>query len=47
MTGSLCLAEGVETRDQMELLRQMRCSYGQGYYLSKPLDSEQAEEISS
>lgn len=41
--GMETIAEGVETRDQLELLRQMRCSFGQGYYLSKPLDSEQAE----
>ena len=31
------VAEGVETRDQYRLLRQMGCRYGQGYLFSKPL----------
>ena len=41
--GMETIAEGIETRDQLEMLRQMRCGYGQGYYLSRPLDREQAE----
>ncbi|WP_111642964.1 bifunctional diguanylate cyclase/phosphodiesterase [Marinimicrobium alkaliphilum] len=38
--GLRCIAEGVETREQLELLRDMGCQDIQGYYLSRPLDTE-------
>lgn len=31
------VAEGIETRDQYRLLRQMGCRYGQGYLFARPL----------
>ena len=31
------LAEGVETKEQLDLLREMGCDYIQGFYFSKPL----------
>ena len=31
------VAEGVETRQQLEILRALGCQYVQGYYISKPL----------
>lgn len=34
------LAEGVETREQMMFLRSIGCEMLQGYYYSKPMDSE-------
>jgi len=34
------IAEGVETKKQLEHLRTMQCQYAQGYYFSKPLESE-------
>ncbi|WP_018988679.1 putative bifunctional diguanylate cyclase/phosphodiesterase [Aromatoleum toluclasticum] len=34
------IAEGVETRAQMEFLRDLHCDYLQGYLLSHPLDAE-------
>ena len=37
------VAEGVETRDQLEILRALGCEYGQGYFFSKPLDTQSAE----
>jgi diguanylate cyclase (GGDEF)-like protein len=37
------VAEGVETREQLDLLRSLGCQYGQGYYFSKPLDHQAAE----
>ncbi len=37
------VAEGVETREQLEILRSLGCRYGQGYFFSKPLDSQSAE----
>ncbi|MDQ0268786.1 EAL domain-containing protein [Cytobacillus purgationiresistens] len=31
------LAEGVETKEQIDLLKQLKCHYAQGYYIHKPL----------
>ncbi len=38
------VAEGIETTEQMTLLRKLNCNYGQGYLFSKPLDAPDAEE---
>ncbi|GBL04510.1 diguanylate cyclase [Glaciecola sp. KUL10] len=32
------VAEGVETKEQLECLREFGCSYAQGYYFSKPIE---------
>jgi diguanylate cyclase (GGDEF)-like protein/PAS domain S-box-containing protein len=37
------VAEGVETQEQLEILRSLGCKYGQGYFFSKPLDAQSAE----
>ena len=34
------VAEGIETADQLEHLRQLGCETGQGYYFSKPLPAD-------
>ncbi|MBB6452309.1 diguanylate cyclase (GGDEF)-like protein/PAS domain S-box-containing protein [Salirhabdus euzebyi] len=34
------IAEGIETEDQLLLLEKMDCDIGQGYYLNKPLSSD-------
>lgn len=39
------IAEGVETRDQLDLLRGMDCNLAQGYYFSKPLQDKDFEEV--
>jgi diguanylate cyclase (GGDEF)-like protein/PAS domain S-box-containing protein len=36
------IAEGVEIREQLEHLRGLKCEYGQGYFFSKPINSEAA-----
>jgi len=41
--GLQVVAEGVETEQQRDLLRQMHCDYGQGYLFSKPLPREKFE----
>jgi EAL domain-containing protein (putative c-di-GMP-specific phosphodiesterase class I) len=33
------VAEGVETIDQVTLLKRLQCKYAQGYYFSKPLEA--------
>ncbi len=35
------VAEGVEVKEQYELLKEMGCSKGQGYYFSKPMPLEE------
>ncbi len=34
------VAEGVETLQQVALLKKLQCKYGQGYYFSRPLSAE-------
>jgi len=38
------VVEGVETVEQMTLLRAMGCEYGQGYFFGRPLTAQEAEE---
>ena len=38
-------AEGIETAQQLALLREMHCEQGQGYFFAKPLDSKAAEAL--
>ncbi|MBC8019372.1 MAG: EAL domain-containing protein [Verrucomicrobia bacterium] len=37
------IAEGVETREQLEFLQQRKCQQAQGYYFARPLDPRQFE----
>jgi predicted signal transduction protein with EAL and GGDEF domain len=39
------IAEGVETIEQLEELRKLKCEYYQGYWFSKPLGREETEEL--
>lgn len=39
------IAEGIETENQLILLQNLGCDYGQGYLISKPLTVEQIEEL--
>ncbi len=39
------VAEGVETLEQILELKQLGCHYGQGYFFSRPLDSEGIKQL--
>jgi diguanylate cyclase (GGDEF)-like protein len=43
--GMNAIAEGVETSEQLERLRQLNCGFGQGYFFSKPLATQLATEL--
>ncbi len=38
------VAEGVETKEQLERLKELSCDYVQGFYYSKPLENDVLEE---
>ena len=43
--GMETVAEGVETVDQLNQLKQFGCNYGQGYLLSRPIDRASIEQL--
>ena len=38
--GLKVVAEGIETREQLDMLREIGCDRGQGYYFAKPMDAD-------
>ena len=40
----LCIAEGVETKEQADLLLEDGCLYGQGYYYGRPMPLQEFEK---
>ncbi len=43
--GLSVVAEGVESRDQAHMLREMGCALAQGYVFSRPVDDQQVEAM--
>ena len=43
--GMVAVAEGIETPEQLEMLVKMKCEYGQGFYISYPLNSKDANQL--
>ncbi len=39
------IAEGIETEHQLMQLRELKCHYGQGFYIAKPLDPDEVYEM--
>jgi len=39
------VAEGVETAEQLAILRKLRCEFAQGYYFSEPVTADQAKAL--
>jgi EAL domain-containing protein (putative c-di-GMP-specific phosphodiesterase class I) len=43
--GIKTLAEGVESEEQWQFLKDKKCDFMQGYYFSKPLGVEEFEKL--
>ena len=43
--GLTVVAEGVETKEQLDFLRKHSCDEFQGYYFSKPIDGRDFAEL--
>jgi diguanylate cyclase (GGDEF)-like protein/PAS domain S-box-containing protein len=43
--GIKVIAEGIETEEQLQILKECGCKFGQGYLLSKPMPAEEITEI--
>ena len=43
--GLIVIAEGVETQEQLDLLRSLKCDIIQGYFFYKPLTANKLSEI--
>ena len=43
--GLLTVADGVETREQLDQLKEIGCDVGQGYYFARPRPSEAIAEL--
>ena len=45
--GRQCIAEHIETRAQLRILRQLGCRYGQGFGLARPMNAALAKELAT
>ncbi|CAN5790986.1 hypothetical protein BH23GEM6_BH23GEM6_01520 [soil metagenome] len=43
--GVVAVAEGIESKEQLEMLRSMRCGYAQGYLFSRPIPVNEMEDL--
>ena len=39
------IAEGIETEQQYDLLKELNCQYGQGFFIAKPMDNKAIENL--
>jgi len=43
--GKRVVAEGIETVEQLDFLRERRCDVAQGFYLARPLSGQGVTEL--
>jgi EAL domain-containing protein (putative c-di-GMP-specific phosphodiesterase class I) len=43
--GKTVIAEGVETKEQARMVREVGCSLAQGFFFSPPLDKEKTRTL--
>lgn len=43
--GASVVVEGVETWDQLQLARSLRCEYAQGYFLARPMPADEVDRL--
>lgn len=43
--GMFVTAEGIETAEQLALLKALKCEFGQGYFFSSPVNGKEAEAL--
>jgi len=43
--GFTAIAEGVESPEQVPALRELQCTFAQGYHLGMPLDAAETEVL--
>jgi EAL domain-containing protein (putative c-di-GMP-specific phosphodiesterase class I) len=43
--GKRVVAEGIETAEQLDFLRERRCDIAQGFFLARPLSSQAVTEL--
>lgn len=43
--GLTIIVEGIETQEQLDILKESKCDLGQGYFLAKPMSAEDFENI--
>ena len=43
--GMKTVAEGIESKEQKELLKELGCNYGQGFYFARPMGAEEIIKI--
>ena len=44
LLGMSVIAEGIETQSQYQMLQQMGCDTGQGYFIAKPMPVDEVME---
>jgi len=43
--GMFTIAEGVETQDQLDQIRELNCEFCQGYLFSRPVEADAARKL--
>jgi EAL domain-containing protein (putative c-di-GMP-specific phosphodiesterase class I) len=41
----LTIAEGVETKEQLDQIRELKCEFCQGYLFSRPVEAAAARDL--